>query len=117
MKPIKINLRTDTKVVEDEKEILDGYEMKFFVSFIPDFLQKHSLYAKDKNNDLKYYLNQREKYTYIGTWKTKTKDEIYTEYYYDKDNNVICYLIFAPRGHYPSLESVMIYKKKIREVS
>lgn len=116
MKPLKIEIKTEMNVIQDEKEILDGYEPKYFVSFIPDFLEKHVYNGKDKNNDLKYYLKERKKYTYIGTWQSKTEEFIYTEYYYDKKDNIICYLIFAPMGHYPSLQSVMIYHRN-KEVS
>lgn len=116
MKPLKIDIRQDKKIIENEKEILEGYQMKYFVSFIPDFLLKHAYKSKDTNNDLKYYLKEKKKYTYIATWYSD-KEPIISEYYYDKDCNIVCYLIYSPEAYYPSLQSVMIYKKTISEVS
>ena len=116
MKPLKIEIRQEMNVIQDEKEVLEGYEPKYFVSFIPDFLEKHTYNGKDKNNDLKYYLKERKKYKYIATWVSKPEESLFTEYYYDKDNNIVCYLIYSPKDYCPSLQSVMIYKRN-REVS
>lgn len=110
MKPLKIEIRQEMNVIQDEKEVLEGYEPKYYVSFIPDFLEKHTYNGKDKNNDLKYYLKEKEKYTYIATWYSD-REPILSEYYYDKNGNIVCYLIYSPKDYYPSLQSVMIYKR------
>lgn len=110
MKPLQFKIREDKNIITDEKEILEGYNPAYFVSFIPEFLLKHTYNGKDKNNDLKYYLKEKEKYTYIATWYSD-REPILSEYYYDKKGNIVCYLIFNSKNNYPSLESVMIYKK------
>lgn len=119
MKPIKYILRKHHNFIQCEDEIIDKeWVEKDFYSYQPEWLEKvydggnkHQLATH--NNQLQYYMNHKEEYTYVATWKNINDScEHYVEYYYIDDNTIIGYYSEKYKGYDRDLRAIMIWVKK-----
>ena len=118
MKPIKYELQEKESIVKNYNDIENGYELVEMFSYMPEYIEeiydggnKHQL--KNANNSIQYYVNEKDKYKYIGT-VDYTKAMATKIEYYLTDNGMIGYLINIPRRkkYYISVGAVAIFKKK-----
>ena len=100
MKPIEYKLVDKPKYIKNEKEVIDTNEWDDgkMIAYNPEWLTeatgKSYLNQKLEANNLMLveYMNNKEKYTYIATWKKKQfKIEHIVEYYYLNQDKIIAF--------------------------
>lgn len=106
-----------------ESEIIEEGEYKYEkqYNFLPQFLEeiydgRNADKLKDANNSILQYSKKRKELQYIASLKDRTA---IVEYYYDKDCNIVAFLIDRTGNKNTPLvlTAVAIFKKNKCEVS
>lgn len=121
MKPIVIEEYENPIYKKEEKEIIDETEYRFEhqYNFMPGFMEecyddKGVDKLKESNQKILHYSKIRKELQYIASLK---EGEYIAEYYYDKESNIVGFLIDKVFKDTQILASVGIYKKIECEVN
>ena len=116
MKPIQSLPQEKPKLVKNEVELIQGYELDSFYNFMPEWLEDIYTGSNKKNlqnsnvamQDLAY---KKQEYIYIASIKYKNS---IVEYYYDSNYNILAYLINIVKNNrniYYNLVTIAVYKR------
>ena len=116
MKPIQSLPQEKPKLVKNEVELIQGYELDSFYNFMPEWLEDIYTGSNKKNlqnsnvamQDLAY---KKQEYIYIASIKYKNS---IVEYYYDSNYNILSYLINIVKNNrniYYNLVTIAVYKR------
>ena len=119
MKPIIYDLRKEHNFISDEKLIIDNeWEEKEFYNYQPEWFENvyngvNKYHLATHNSQLQYYMNHKNEYTYLATWKHIDKlQENYVEYYFIDDNTLIAYYSEKYKKDNRYLGAIMVFTKK-----
>ena len=116
MKPIQSLPQEKPKLVKNEVELIQGYELDSFYNFMPEWLEdiytgSNKQHLQNSNIAMQDLAYKKQEYIYIAS--IKYKDSI-VEYYYDSNYNILSYLINIVKNNksiYYNLVTIAVYKR------
>lgn len=119
MKPIEYKLVDKPKYIKDEKEVIDinewddGKMIAYNPEWLIESMGKTNPRLEANNLMLVEYMNNKEKYTYIASWKKKQfKIEHIVEYYYLNQDKIIAFYSEKCADYKRTLMSCFIWRRK-----
>lgn len=116
MKPIQSLPQEKTKLVKNEVELIQGYELDSFYNFMPEWLEdiytgSNKQHLQNSNIAMQDLAYKKQEYIYIASIKYKNS---IVEYYYDSNYNILAYLINIVKNNrsiYYNLVTIAVYKR------
>ena len=116
MKPIQSLPQEKPKLVKNEVELIQGYELDSFYNFMPEWLEdiytgSNKQHLQNSNIAMQDLAYKKQDYTYIASIKYKNS---IVEYYYDSNYNILSYLINIVKNNrniYYNLVTIAVYKR------
>lgn len=116
MKPIQSLPQEKPKLVKNEVELIQGYELDSFYNFMPEWLEdiytgSNKQHLQNSNIAMQDLAYKKQEYIYIASIKYKNS---IVEYYYDSNYNILSYLINIVKNNrniYYNLVTIAVYKR------
>lgn len=116
MKPIQSLPQEKPKLVKNEVELIQGYELDRFYNFMPEWLEdiytgSNKQHLQNSNIAMQDLAYKKQDYIYIASIKYKNS---IVEYYYDSNYNILSYLINMVKNNrniYYNLVTIAVYKR------
>ena len=116
MKPIQSLPQEKPKLVKNEVELIQGYELDSFYNFMPEWLEdiytgSNKQHIQNSNIAMQDLAYKKQDYIYIASIKYKNS---IVEYYYDSNYNILSYLINIVKNNrsiYYNLVTIAVYKR------
>ena len=126
MKPIEYLFYDKPSYIKKENDLLQGeYDLKEQFNYTPELIESllKNMFVRyevnngadkvaEHNETLQAYNNAKQYFIYLASIKSDKTSNIIE--YYKREEDIIAYLILDPKDkkYYPSLQAVVVFKKK-----